>query len=244
MSGENPGTLEAALDMIRRSQEDIPMAPAMVSWVRIILLPLCVWCGWESNFTGMFWLCLIAASSDYFDGWTARRLKLSSTPGKTLDMLADKLFLSVMLILLSRTGIIEPVLLLIPAWYHIGVVLGLLIVSWSIRIPVVAITTSERLTIILSYILVVTTAGALAFQGKAFRQDQLHCLVVHPGCGTPWNGELLQAFQKTDTEVHEMTALLIFLLAGSSALELENRGLLPRPEPPGRRRMTSAARHE
>ncbi len=167
MNAEHPGTLEAALDMIRRSQEDMPMIPAMVSWVRIILLPLCVWCGWTSNFTAMFWLCLIAASSDYFDGWTARKMKLSSTPGKTLDMLADKLFLSVMLILLSRTGIIEPVLMLIPAWYHIGVVLGLLIVSWSIRIPVVAITTSERLTIILSYILVVTTAGSLAYQDKS-----------------------------------------------------------------------------
>lgn len=158
--------LEAAIDMIRISQEQLPTGPALVSWTRIALLPLCIWCGWKGNFIAMFWLCLAASSSDYFDGWLARRMKLSSTPGKTLDMLADKLFLSVMLIFLARLDAVDTLLALIPAWYHIIVVLGLLLVSWSISIPVVAITTSERLTIILSYILVVTAAGTLAYPDK------------------------------------------------------------------------------
>ncbi len=159
--------LEAAVDMIKRSQQQIPIGPALVSWIRIVLLPLCVWCGWNGNYEGMFWLALTASSSDYFDGWFARRSKQSSTPGKTLDMLADKLFLSVMLIFLARLGAVKPELALIPAWYHITVVLGLLMVSWSLSIPVVAITTSERLTIILSYILVITATGALAYPEKS-----------------------------------------------------------------------------
>ncbi len=158
--------LEAAVDMIKRSQEQLPMGPALISWIRIVLLPLCIWCGWSGNYIGMFWLTLTASSSDYFDGWFARRSKQSSTPGKTLDMLADKLFLAVMLIFLARLGAVKPELALIPAWYHITVVLGLLMVSWSLSIPVVAITTSERLTIILSYILVITATGALAYPEK------------------------------------------------------------------------------
>ncbi|MCD4706762.1 MAG: CDP-alcohol phosphatidyltransferase family protein [Candidatus Sabulitectum sp.] len=159
--------LSQGIAMIKRSQEQLPIVPALVSWVRIILLPLCIWTGWKSDFIAMFWLCLVAASSDYFDGWTARKMKKSSTPGKTLDILADKFFLAVMLIFLARLGAVNGLLAMIPAWYHITVVLGLLVVSWSIKIPVVAITTSERLTIILSYVLVLTAAGALAYPEKS-----------------------------------------------------------------------------
>ncbi len=159
--------LSRAVTMIKRTQEQLPILPALVSWIRIVLLPFCVWAGWSSNYSAMFWLCLVAASSDYIDGWLARRLKKSSTPGKTLDILADKLFLSVMLIFLARLGVVNMLLAMIPAWYHITVVLGLLVVSWSIKIPVVAITTSERLTIILSYVLVLTAAGTLAYPDKS-----------------------------------------------------------------------------
>ncbi len=156
-----------AVEMIKRTQEQLPIAPALVSWVRIVLLPFCLWAGWRSDYTTMFSLCLVAAFSDYADGWLARKLKKSSTPGKTLDILADKLFLSVMLIFLARLGVLNGTLAMIPALYHITVVLGLLVVSWSIKIPVVAITTSERLTIILSYVLVLTAAGSLAYPDKS-----------------------------------------------------------------------------
>ncbi len=159
--------LSRGIAMIKRSQEQLPIVPALVSWVRIILLPFCLWTGWNSDYTAMFWLCIVAASSDYFDGLIARKMKKSSTPGKTLDILADKLFLSVMLIFLARLGAVTGLLAMIPAWYHITVVLGLLVVSWSIKIPVVAITTSERLTIILSYVLVLTAAGTLAYPDKS-----------------------------------------------------------------------------
>ncbi len=159
--------LSQTAEMIRRTQEQLPFAPALVSWIRIVVLPFCLWTGWNAHYTTMFWLCIIAASSDYLDGWLARRLKKSSTPGKTLDLLADKLFLSVMLIFLARLGAVSSLPGLIPAGYHITVVLGLLIVSWSIKTPVVVITTSERLAIILSYILVTTAAGTLAYPEKS-----------------------------------------------------------------------------
>jgi phosphatidylglycerophosphate synthase len=159
--------LSQAAEMIRRTQDQMPLAPALVSWVRIAAVPFCLWAGWNAHYTAMFWLCIMAAATDYLDGWLARKLKKSSTPGKTLDILADKLFLSVMLILLARLGAVSSLPGLIPAWYHITVVLGLLVVSWSIKTPVVAITTSERLTIILSYVLVVTAAGTLAYPEKS-----------------------------------------------------------------------------
>lgn len=158
--------LSRGIAMVKRTQEQLPVMPALISWIRIVLLPFCLWAGWNEHYTMMFWLCLAAASSDYFDGLLARRLKKSSTPGKILDILADKLFLSVMLIFLVRLGVVNGLFGMIPAWYHITVVLGLLVVSWSIKIPVVAITTSERLTIILSYVLVLTAAGTFAYEDK------------------------------------------------------------------------------
>ncbi len=159
--------LTRAVSMVKRAREELPILPALVSWVRIILLPVCVWAGWNGKYVFMFWLSLTAASSDYFDGLLARQLKKSSTPGKTLDLLADKFFLSVMLIFLTRLGVLSLYSAMIPAWYHIGVVFALLIVSWSIKIPVVVITTSERLVIILSYILVLTATGSLAYPDKS-----------------------------------------------------------------------------
>ncbi len=176
--GRQSAHLEAAMDMIRRSQEQLPLGPALISWTRIVLLPICVWCGLNGSRTSLFWLVLIASASDYFDGWYARRIHGSSTPGKTLDMLADKLFLSVMLILLVKTGIIATEWALLPAYYHIAVVLGLLLVSWSIGIPVVAITTSERLTVILSYVLVITAAGSGAFPGKSIFRELTHISLI------------------------------------------------------------------
>lgn len=159
--------LSQAISLIKRTQDDLPLKPALISWIRILLLPLCVYTGWKGDFVVMFWLVLIATASDYFDGKLARKLKQSTTSGKILDMLADKLFLSVMLIFSTRLGALNSTFALIPAWYHITLVIALLVVSWSIKIPVVAITTSERLTVIFSYILVITVAGALAYPDKS-----------------------------------------------------------------------------
>ncbi|PIE51700.1 hypothetical protein CSA37_04880 [Candidatus Fermentibacteria bacterium] len=170
--------LRAAIKMIRDAQEKLPLKPAIVSWLRIILLPFCVISGWQGSYHVMFWTALVCAASDYADGWLARRLKVVSTPGKTLDMLADKLFLSVMLIMLARLSAITHEFALITAWYHIIVVLGLLLVSWSIRIPVVAITTSERLTVILSYVLVVASCGSLAFSDKSIFIKVSHATAI------------------------------------------------------------------
>jgi len=156
-----------AIALIKRTQDDLPIKPALISWVRILLLPLCIYTGWNGDFVTMFWLVLTAAASDYFDGKLARKLKQSTTSGKTLDMLADKLFLSVMLIFSTRLGALNTIFALIPAWYHITLVVALLVVSWSIKKPVVAITTSERLTVIFSYILVITVSGALAYPDKS-----------------------------------------------------------------------------
>jgi CDP-diacylglycerol---glycerol-3-phosphate 3-phosphatidyltransferase len=54
-------------------------------------------------------LFVLASLTDFFDGYLARRLKLVSSFGAFLDLTADKVFVSVILVALVQIG-------LVPAW--------------------------------------------------------------------------------------------------------------------------------
>lgn len=76
---------------------------------RLFLLPVMVWllyipAAWAA------WLCLflymIAATTDYLDGYTARKLNQISDFGTFLDPISDKIFVSTLLIMLVANGTI------------------------------------------------------------------------------------------------------------------------------------------
>jgi len=94
-----PGELRKwASDITRR----LPFAPAAVTWIRLLGAPAVLVLIYRSvNAQLLFWIILLCSLSDYFDGWLARRLRKTSYPGKVLDFIADKLFLSVTLFSLS-----------------------------------------------------------------------------------------------------------------------------------------------
>lgn len=60
-------------------------------------------------------LFVLAAVSDFFDGYLARRLKVVSPLGVFLDLTADKVFVSTILIALVQIG-------LVPAWVVVIIV--------------------------------------------------------------------------------------------------------------------------
>jgi phosphatidylglycerophosphate synthase len=148
-------------------RESLPLAPALVSWVRILLLPpAAVLLSTGSGNVLVFWLVLAASLSDYFDGWLARRLKRTTYAGKILDFIADKFFLGVMFLVLTRTGPVNPTAAAVIASYHLLVLLVTAAISWSVSRAVVAIPTGERVVLIFSYMLVVVAAGRMAFPHK------------------------------------------------------------------------------
>lgn len=160
-----PGDLRRwASDMSRR----LPFAPAAVTWVRLLGVPVVLTMTYRLVSPRiLFWTVLACSLSDYFDGWLARRLRMASYPGKVLDFIADKLFLSVVLFSLSITsGMIDTVAASILAGYHLLLLLALAALSWSISMPVVTITTAERLSVLFSYLLIVIAVGTVAFPGK------------------------------------------------------------------------------
>ena len=82
--------------------------PIFLTWLRIAMIPLVVGLfylpdSWLSTSSRDLWAALafiIAALTDWFDGWLARRLNQTSSFGAFLDPVADKLMVSASLLVL------------------------------------------------------------------------------------------------------------------------------------------------
>ena len=85
--------------------------PNILTWIRIAAIPLVVWCFYSDiryegdNFARPLAAILfgLAAITDLFDGYLARKLKQTSKFGEFLDPVADKLMVATCLVLLVHT---------------------------------------------------------------------------------------------------------------------------------------------
>ena len=95
--------------------------PMLLTWVRIVLIPLVVGIFLVSdetlsvqdkNLTGTV-VFVLAAVTDAFDGYLARRWNQTSSFGAFLDPVADKLMVSATLIVLVYLGRAHPIIALV-----------------------------------------------------------------------------------------------------------------------------------
>jgi len=85
--------------------------PNILTWIRIAAIPLVVWCFFSDiryegdNFARPLAGILfgLAAITDLFDGYLARKLEQTSKFGEFLDPVADKLMVATCLVLLVHT---------------------------------------------------------------------------------------------------------------------------------------------
>ena len=81
--------------------------PTLLTWARIGLIPVFVVCfylpvSWSNEATAIIFI--LAAFTDWLDGYLARVLKQSSKFGAFLDPVADKLIVAVALVLLVQAN--------------------------------------------------------------------------------------------------------------------------------------------
>ena len=77
------------------------MIPNLISLSRIFLILPIIFCIMINNIHLAFLLFLIASFTDFLDGYIARFLRQESVLGANLDLLADKIFVSSLLIFIS-----------------------------------------------------------------------------------------------------------------------------------------------
>ena len=95
--------------------------PIILTWLRIAMIPLVVglfylpdsWMAVTTRDTLAAWAFIIAALTDWFDGWLARRWNQTSAFGAFLDPVADKLMVCAALIVLLDLSRVDAFISLI-----------------------------------------------------------------------------------------------------------------------------------
>lgn len=95
--------------------------PNLVTWLRIVLIPLLIgifylpdaWLSMSGKNLAACVVFVVAALSDWLDGYLARALNQTSAFGAFLDPVADKLIVVAALVVLLQLERVEPVIALI-----------------------------------------------------------------------------------------------------------------------------------
>lgn len=97
----------------RRSlAQDALNLPNLITFARILMIPICLYFLQANTPRGCFWSALVftlAALTDALDGYLARKMGIVSVLGKFMDPLADKLIVMACLVWLVPLG-------RVPAW--------------------------------------------------------------------------------------------------------------------------------
>lgn len=90
---------------------NISSLPNILTGIRFALVPfLIVLFSIEQTFAvqmACFWLFILAAITDFVDGWVARKYKVVTVLGKLMDPLADKVLVTTALVMLIPLGKLE-----------------------------------------------------------------------------------------------------------------------------------------
>jgi len=88
----------------------------MLTYSRIFVVPVIMYFVSLDSLTGNILAALffiLASTSDYYDGYFARKLNMVSNMGKLMDPVADKIFITSVLILMIPKGIIHPIMVIV-----------------------------------------------------------------------------------------------------------------------------------
>jgi cardiolipin synthase len=101
--------------------------PNILSFARLLSVPLVVWLVVDNEMTLAFWLFVAAGVTDAIDGFVARHFNARTELGAYLDPLADKALLVAIYVSLGWQGHIPPWLVILVAFRDLTIVGGALL---------------------------------------------------------------------------------------------------------------------
>ena len=111
--------------------DNIWTLPNLFTLVRLLCLPLFLWLLFvQENRAGAAWLLAGLGSTDWVDGWLARRLDQTSEFGKVFDPTVDRVFFFVSIIAIIIDGSI-------PVWFAVAVLIREVLVGGVIAFSTV-----------------------------------------------------------------------------------------------------------
>jgi cardiolipin synthase (CMP-forming) len=101
--------------------------PNLLSFARLLSVPLIVWLALDGQMTFAFWLFVAAGVTDAVDGFIAKRFNAQTELGSYLDPLADKALLVGIYLTLGWLGHIPRWLVIMVAFRDLTIVGGALL---------------------------------------------------------------------------------------------------------------------
>lgn len=141
---------------------DLWNVPNVISLIRLALIPLFIWLvaigehGWAGILLG------VIGSTDWIDGYLARRLGQVTDVGKLLDPLADRLAVVVAVIAGLVTGVL-------PAWFAIALIVREVLIGlgalygWAKGVTRLDVRNLGKLATLLLYVSISLFFGGVGF---------------------------------------------------------------------------------
>ena len=107
--------MSSAADEVVRDPKRIVSIPNVISFLRLATVPIFIWLFVADRANPAVILFAIGASTDFLDGYLARRLDAITELGKLLDPLADRIFIVALAVALVATDAL-------PLWLALTIV--------------------------------------------------------------------------------------------------------------------------
>ena len=111
----------------------IASLPNLVSFARLLSVPVAVWLILNQHFDVAFWLFVLAGVSDAVDGFLAKRFRAESELGAYLDPSADKALLVGVFVTLGHAGVVESWLVILIVFRDLLIIGGALLYATMTR---------------------------------------------------------------------------------------------------------------
>lgn len=98
--------------------------PNVLTLIRLFASPFLAWLLFRGQFREALALVLIAGVTDWFDGFTARKLRINNTVGVFLDPMADKVMLVTLFVVLAAIHLISGWMLALVLGRDLVIVCG------------------------------------------------------------------------------------------------------------------------